>query len=172
MEKEVSPKDTIRIVRVALKCADALIDFDVVNDLIEDKSVKYVKHGLKKDFLKSGYVVELFSSEFLTHFVKEDENTQMELQKIFREFSEKIKFMNEEMTALVLYYSKLKSIIDDLNELKYNDPYISYLLETCLLFTKHLGTKYKTILERTDREGHGVEDIIKGLNKLGKTIMY
>ena len=53
MEKEVSPKDTIRVVRIALKCADALVDFDVINDLIEDKKAKYVKHDLKDSFIKS-----------------------------------------------------------------------------------------------------------------------
>lgn len=172
MEKEVSPKDTIRVVRIALKCADALVDFDVINDLIEDKKAKYVKHDLKKDFLKSGYIVELFSSEFLTHFVKEDENTQMELQQIFRDFSDKIRFVNEELTALILYYAKLKSIINDISELKYNDIYIDYLLDICLTFTKEVYSKYKAILERTDAKGHGVQDIINGLNKLGKTIMY
>ena len=172
MEKTVSPKDTIRVVRIALKCADALVDFDVINDLIEDKKAKYVKHDLKDPFIKSGFTVELFSSEFLKHFVQEDENTQMELQKIFRDFSYKIKFINEELTALILYYAKLKSIIDDINELKYNDQYIDYLLKICLLFTSKVDSKYKAILDRTDAEGHGVQDIINGLNKLGKTIMY
>jgi hypothetical protein len=172
MEKEVSPKDTIRIVRITLKCADALVDFDAVNDLIRDKKARYVKHDLKKSFAKSGHIVELFSSEFLTHFVKEDENTQMELQQIFRDFSDKIRFVNEELTALILYYAKLKSIINDISELKYNDVYIDYLLDICLTFTKELYSKYKNILERTDSDGHGVPDIIDGLNKLGKTIMY
>jgi len=170
--KEISPEDTIRVVRVALKCADALVDFDVINDLVEDKKAKYMKHDLKKPFQYSGHVIELFSSEFLKKFVQADQNTQMELQQIFREFSLKIKFMNEEMTALVLYYAKLKSILVDIHELEYNDPYISYLKKICLEFTDKLASKYSTILKRTDTDGHGVQYIINGLNKLGKTIMY
>jgi hypothetical protein len=172
MEKEVSPEDTIRVVRIALKCADALVDFDVINDLVEDKKAKYMKHELKKPFQYSGYTIELFSSEFLKKFVQADENIQMRLQQIFRDFSLKIKFMNDEMTALVLYYAKLKSIIDDINGLKYNDPYIGYLLKMCVEFTDRVAAKYSTVLKRTDQEGNGVQDIIDGLNKLGTTIMY
>ena len=56
--------------------------------------------------------------------------------------------------------------------MKYNDAYIDYLLKISVLFTSKVDSKYKAILERTDAEGHGVEDIINGLNKLGKTIMY
>jgi hypothetical protein len=172
MEKTISPEDTIRFVRIALKCADAIVDFDVIFDLIEDKKAKYVKHELKKPFIKTGSTIEIFSSDFLRNFVKADDKLQMELQKIFRDFSLKIKFINEEMLALILYYSKLKSITNDINEITYRDPYLSYLLETCSEFTELVETKYSTILKRTDSEGHGVQDIINGLDKLGKTIMY
>jgi len=170
--KEISPEESIAFVRVAIKCADALVDFDVIEDLVKDKKAKYMKHNLKKYFHQSGYTIELFSSKFLENFVKTDENVQMQLQQMFREFSLKIKFLNEEMTALVLYYAKLQSIINDVEELNYSDPYTKYLVDTCREFIDSLKIKYKTVLQKTDEEGHGVQDIINGLNKLGKTIMY
>ena len=170
--KEISPEDTIRLVRVAIKCADLLPDYDVLHDLMEEKKSKYIKHEIKDLFLTLGFRLDKFSSAFLKPFVQEDQETQKELQKMFRELTDKIWFINEEMTALVTLYSKTKSIHNDLLEMDFEDGPLSYVKEICNDFCVAVEKKYKPILTKTDKQGHGVTDVVEAFSKLGKTIMY
>lgn len=169
---EISQDDTIRLVRVATKCADLLIDFDVINDLYLEKKSKYIKHNLKKPFELIGFELDKFSSAFLKPFVKADQLSQMELQKMFRELTLNIYFINDEFTALTTMYSKVVSISNDIAEMEFNDHVISYIKETCDTFSKAVEIKYKGLFAKKDKHGKGVSDIIKAYDKLGKTIMH
>ena len=91
---------------------------------------------------------------------------------MFRELTDKIWFINKEMTTLVTLYSKTKSIHNDLMEMKFEDGPITYIKEICNNFCKEVEKKYKSILSKTDKEGHGVADVVAAYDKLGKTIMY
>jgi hypothetical protein len=153
---DIETEDTIRLVRVAIKCADLLPDYDFLKDL----------------FITLGFGLDKFSSAFLKPFVEADENTQMDLQKMFRELTDKIWFINKEMTTLVTLYSKTKSIHNDLMEMEFEDGPITYIKEICNNFCKEVEKKYKSILSKTDKEGHGVADVVAAYDKLGKTIMY
>lgn len=169
---EISTEDTIRLVRVSIKCADLLPDYDVLFELMEEKKSKYIKHELKKMFLTLGFGLDKFSSAFLIPFVKADENTQLDLQKMFRELTDVIWFVNKEMTNLVTLYCKTKSIHNDLMEMDFEDGPLNYIKEICNDFCEEVEKKYKSIIEKTDKEGHGVIDVIAAFDKLGKTIMY
>lgn len=169
---DISKEDSIRLVRVAIKCADLLPDYDVLSELMDEKKSKYIKHEIKTVFLTLGFGLDKFSSAFLKPFVQEDEGTQLELQKMFRELTDKIWFINTEMTALVTLYSKTKSIHADLLEMEFEDGPIHYIKEICKEFCAAIEKKYKPILEKTDAEGHGVKDVVEAYSKLGKTIMY
>jgi hypothetical protein len=171
-EVKISPEDTIRLVRVATKCADLLTEYDALFYLMESKKSKYIKHKLKEPFVILGESLDRFSSAFLKPFIQEDENTQMDLQKMFRELTNKIWFVNEEMTNLVNFYSKTKSIFNDLSEMKYSDPTLKYIKEVCENFCTEVEKKYKAILNKEDKEGHGVADVVAAYDKLGKLIMY
>lgn len=169
---DIETEDTIRLVRVAIKCADLLPDYDILFELMEEKNSKYIKHDLKDLFITLGFGLDKFSSAFLKPFVEADENTQMDLQKMFRELTDKIWFINKEMTTLVTLYSKTKSIYNDLMEMRFKDGPINYIKEICNDFCKEVEKKYKPILSKTDKEGHGVTDVVAAFDKLGKTIMY
>jgi hypothetical protein len=170
--KEINPEDSIRLVRIAIKCADLLPDYDILSELMEEKKSKYIKHELKDMFITLGFGVDKFSSAFLKPFVEADENTQKDLQQMFRELTDKIWFINKEMTTLVTLYSKTKSIHNDLMEMEFVDGPISYIKEICNDFCKEVEKKYKPILSKVDKEGHGVADVVEAFSKLGKTIMY
>lgn len=169
---DISREDTIRLVRIAIKCADLLPDFDTVNYFYENKKSKYIKHEIKEPFERLGTKLDSFSSAFLTPFVVADSQTQMELQKMFRDFTNKIWFVNEEMTALVMMYAKAKSISADIAEMEFSDIPLSYIKSLCDDFSTKLEKKYKTVLQLTDKDGLGLPHIIEGFNNLGKLIMH
>jgi hypothetical protein len=57
-------------------------------------------------------------------------------------------------------------------EMRFKDGPIIYIKKICNDFCKEVEKKYKPILSKTDKEGHGVIDVIAAFDKLGKTIMY
>jgi len=169
---KTSHDDALRLVRITTKCADCLVDFDIVDDLYQEGKSKYIRQELKKEFPIFGNYIEKFSSKFLKAFVEADQDSQKELQQSFREFSDKMWLVNEEMTALFMTYAKAKSILIDISEMEYSDPNISYLKKVCENYSTVVGKKYGSILKLRDEAGYGVEDIVKGLDKLSKSIMY
>jgi hypothetical protein len=168
----ITEDDTIRIVRIVVKCSDLLSDFDTLEEYMKNKTSKFIKQEVKAPFVKLGDYVDKFSSAFLTSFVQADDIIQMELQSIFSEFSEKIFIINEETTALGMLYSKSKSICDDISEMKYTDKRLEMLYKCCNDFVKIVEKKYPLTLLKTDPNGHCIHDVAVALTKLGKTIMY
>ena len=85
-EENISYNDTIRIVRIVIKCSDLLSDYDLLEGYVKIKKSKYIKHELKETFFNLGEYFDKFSSAFLKPFVEEDDVTQMELQAMFNDF--------------------------------------------------------------------------------------
>jgi len=170
--KNVTHDDTIRLVRIAIKCADCLTDFDIIDDLYQEKESKYIKHELKKIFPAFGNYIDKFSSKFLEAFVGADDESQKDLQQSFRDFSDSMWLVNEEMTALFLTYAKARSIVIDIDEMNYTDEHLQFLKEICTEYADAVSKKYKNITQLKDANGHGVQDIVRGMDELGKSIMY
>lgn len=169
---DISREDTIRLVRIAIKCADLLPDFDEVNYLYQEGKSKYIKHEIKEPFERLGASLEKFSSAFLKPFVEADSQTQMELQQMFRDYTDRVWFVNEEMTALVMLYAKSKSISADIAEMEFKDIPLTYIKTLCDDFNKKTEIKYKGVFVMTDKDGLGLPHIIEGFNNLGKKIMH
>lgn len=168
----ISEEDTIRIVRIVIKCSDLLSDFDTLEEGMNNKSSRYIKQEVKAPFKKLGEYVDKFSSAFLTSFVQADDVVQMELQAIFNDFCSKIFIIDEETNALAMLYAKSKSICNDVLEMKYTDKRLQLLFKHCYDFVKIIDKKYPLTLSKIDAKGHGIEDVVEALNKLGKSIMY
>jgi hypothetical protein len=168
----ITEEDTIRIVRIVIKCSDLLSDFDTLEEYMIDKKSKFIRQEVKAPFVKLGEYVDKFSSAFLKSFVATDDIVQMELQAIFSEFSNKIFIIDEETTALGMLYSKAKSICDDVSEMKYSDKRLQLLYKSCNDFVKIVEKKYPLTLLKTDPNGHCIYDVAEALTRLGKTIMY
>jgi len=170
---DISQEDSIRIVRIVVKCSDLLSDYDLLADKIEKKNAKYVKHELKNITLELGEFVDKFSGAFLVPFVKTDDELQMELQKSFSAFSKNINVKNPELTALILLYIKCKSILDDIFEMEHADKFLGLLIEMCKLFCETVEKKYVFIKDLKDpKSGYTVEMLANAMTELGKKIMY
>lgn len=168
----ITEEDTIRIVRIVVKCSDLLSDFDTVEEYMINKTSKFIKQEAKDPFRKLGLYIDKFSSAFLKSFVQADDVTQMELQAIFNEFSSKIYIIDEETTALGMLYAKCRSICDDVQEMKYTDKRLQLLHKHCIDFTRIIEKKYPLTLCKADKNGYTIDDVATALTKLGKTIMY
>jgi hypothetical protein len=169
---EVNKEDTIRIVRIVIKCSDLLTDYDTLVDYMQSKKSVYIKHELKKKLTDLGEFVDRFSSTFLKPFVEADEIAQMELQGMFTDFTKNIFVKDEELTALILMYSKCSSILHDISEMEYGDLRLKYLHDYCKSFCTSVEKKYQFLFLIKDKKGYGVTDIVNALNDLGKKIMY
>jgi hypothetical protein len=170
---EISKEDSIRIVRIVVKCSDLLSDYDILASAIENKKAKYAKHELKNIILELGEFVDKFSGAFLIPFVKADDELQMELQASFTEFSKSIKVKNPELTALILMYIKCRSILDDIHEMEFADKFLGLLIEICKLFCEVVDKKYAFIKELKDpKSGYTVDMLANAMSELGKKIMY
>ena len=50
--------------------------------------------------------------------------------------------------------------------------YLKYLQKICNEYADAVAKKYKNITQLKDDNGLGVEDIVKGMDQLGKSIMH
>jgi len=198
-EKEVSYNDTIRIVRVVIKCSDLLSDYDLLEGYVKIKKSKYIKHEIKETFFDLGAYIDKFSSAFLKPFVEEDDMTQMELQAMFNEFNkgiyidnpQKTAFIllyskvysimndlsemeidNSQKTAFILLYSKVYSIMNDLSEMEYTDAMLEGLYDICKKFIDECYKKHFGLFNMEHNDENLVVTIITAIDNLGKKIMY
>jgi hypothetical protein len=171
-EQKVNKEDTIRLVRIATKCSDCLTDYDTITDLIKAGESKYIKHELKKELPLFGEYIDTFSKRFIGALAEANEKTTIDISKKFTDFNRKIFVINEEMTALCLSYAKAQSILNDIEEMEYSDMYLDYLKVRCKAYAKIVKGKYYSVMQLKDKGGYSVEDIIKGLDILGKSIMH
>ena len=171
-EKEVSYNDTIRIVRVVIKCSDLLSDYDLLESYVKIKKSRYIKHELKEVFFELGAYIDKFSTAFLKPFVEEDDVTQMELQSMFNEFNKGIWIDTSEKTAFIMLYSKVYSILNDLTEMEYTDNMLSGLKDLCKDFIEKCYKKHFGLFNMQHEGENLVVKIITALDELGKKIMY
>jgi hypothetical protein len=168
----ISPNDTIRIVRMCIKMSDAIIDCDTLHYLYKENKNKEYKFKLKSAIQDWASHIENFSSTFLIPFTEADESTCVDLSSHFRNISEQIVFLNEEITALVLVYSKCVSILLDIIEMRYTDAEIEKTKELSKNVVYWFEKQCKHLLSMKDSKGFGVRQIVIGMNELGKKIMY
>jgi hypothetical protein len=171
-EENVSYNDTIRIVRIVIKCSDLLSDYDLLEGYVKIKKSKYIKHELKEIFFNLGEYIDKFSSAFLKPFVEEDDVTQMELQAMFNDFNKGIYIDNPQKTAFILLYSKIYSIMNDLSEMEYNDTMLEGLRNICKDFINECYKKHFGLFNMQHNDENLVVTIITAIDSLGKKIMY
>lgn len=171
-EENVSYNDTIRIVRIVIKCSDLLSDYDLLEGYVKIKKSKYIKHELKEIFFNLGEYIDKFSSAFLKPFVEEDDVTQMELQAMFNDFNKGIYIDNPQKTAFILLYSKIYSIMNDLSEMEYTDAMLEGLREICSSFLDIAYKKHLGVFNILYKDENLTTTVIVALDNLGKKIMY
>lgn len=169
---DISEQDTLTIVRICIKMADSLVDYDTLNYLGKtNKNILY-KREVKKSIVAWAEYVDEFSSRFLVPFMNANEEVCISLTTQFRELSDGIEFESEEITSLALVYAKCVSILTDLNTMRYTDPLIERLYVLTRRVVLNIEKYSKKLLTQEAKQGHSPKLLVKTFNLLGNKIMY
>jgi hypothetical protein len=159
-------KDFLPIVRSVIKMSSALSDSDVVADS------KYMKFKFKVLFKKWNEVYEVISKPFMGQFMDCSEEALQEAYNGFIEYSSGINLGDESRTSLVLFYCKMKSAMNDIENFPFEDGgFMVFALK------KHTGNmiealekQYGDIFNIKDVDGNSIDAIVKSYDELGKTM--
>jgi hypothetical protein len=167
-----SPEDKIKLIRLNVKCLSMLDEADQILDRHKAKTSKYIKFKVKRPFLEYISFVDKFNAVFMKPIGEVAEQTVTELMAMMNEASGKIDLVYEEKTELVLVYCKARSILYDLNTMKYTDKTLDHFKALSILFISSVEESLKNVISIKDPKGYGVEDIVSVFNRLGDNILY
>ena len=152
------------IVRGMIKMSSAL------NEADEVMNSKYYKFNFKIQFRTWIEVFEESSKRLMEEFMAENGDALQDAYIRFLEFTKDIKIKDEERTNLVLLYCKLKSCLNDFEEVPIMDGGVVTLvirIQTTKII-KAIEKQYKSILEVLDYDKNSIQTIIDEYDKLGK----
>jgi hypothetical protein len=154
------------IVRALIKMSSALNEADEVME------GKYYKFDFKVQFRRWVEVFEVSSKKLISEFMSENSDALQDAYVRFLEFTKDIKVKDEDRTSLILLYCKLKSSLNDLEEVPLMDGGIITLvikIQTTKVINA-IEKQYKGILEVLDSENNSIQVIIDQYDELGKTM--
>jgi hypothetical protein len=159
-------EDYLPIVRAMMKMSSALNDYD---DL---EQTKYHKFKLKRSLKEWASSFDILSSKMIKTFVDESEGAFHDAYEQFNHFKGDLKIKNNEITCLIILYCKLKSSVNDLEEVPFHvGAYLKVLLEqSANRVLTDIEKQYAEILKIKDSDGQGIDAIIKDYDDLGKTM--
>lgn len=161
--------DTICLLRAVMKISSALNDIDTIA-----LNKKYYKYKFKK--LSSQWVdlIMTHTSELMKSLADDDSDMLMDIYKSMEESCSKIHIENDDKTAIILFYIKLKSSLWDIDQMKTmrNTFYPTFLHQISGEVIDQLNKQYKDILLMTDDDGKGVDYLIDYYNDFGQKIMF
>lgn len=166
---DLSRKDTIALIRLAIKYSDALNEYDSLSFVSNPKIFKH-KFKIKANELNA--FAEPFFTNFLKEFMHEYEEVILELMETFREASLKVSLGSIERTAAGLFYSKIASCMFDLQGMDYKDKYLEYLFELMKDAVTEFEKQNKFMLSIKDSNGFGVKNLVFAFNDLSNKTMY
>lgn len=157
-------EDYLPIVRSMIKMSAALNYHD------ELESTKYNKFKLKKSLKNWSETFSVLSSGMMKAFVEDGEAAFQDAYEQFVNFKSDVKLKDDEVTCLVLFYCKLKSAVNDLEE---TDIHVGGMLKFALEKTtndvlSNIEKQYAEILKVKDSDGNGISAIISDYDELGK----
>lgn len=166
-EKSDVQQDTVHMLRSVMKISSALIDLD---DIIDDG--KYYKFRFKKEAEKWAKFMELHTAQLMSSLVEEDSNLLMEIYNSINDSTSKIQ-ISKEKTPVVIFYCKLRSAMNDIDNMKENrDSFYPRFIE---IYTKsvikEMDKQFHSILNTRDSEDRKIDFIINFFDEFGKSVM-
>lgn len=167
VEKEEIQYDTVHLLRGVMKISSALVDLDEIID-----NGKYYRFGFKKEVEKWAKFMELHTAQLMSSLVEEDSTLLMDIYNALDGSTNKVQ-ISPEKTPLVIFYCKIKSSMNDINEMKENrNTFYPRFIE---IYTdnviKQMEKQFHAILNTKDYEDRGLDFIINFFDDFGKNIM-
>jgi hypothetical protein len=165
--KEVN-LDTAHLLRSVMKISSALNDLDAIMD-----QKKYYKFKFKKESERWAKYMELHTAQLMNSLVEEDSNLLMEIYSSIEESTNKVNMDTPEKTALIIFYCKLVSSLNDIDKMQENRNtfYPKFIEHHTKNVLKELEKQYKSILNVIDSEGRPLSFIVEFFDNFGEKIM-
>lgn len=165
--------DTVCLLRAVMKISSALNNLDNLSDS------KYNRFKFKVDAHKWDGIMAIQLSTIMKSMVEENDSLMIDVLNKINDTDSNIKYedsseKNEDKKNLILFYSKIKSAlndIDEINELNKVSYYPLVIVYACTPLLKTIEKQHSFILSK-DKLGIEIKDIIDFYDKDGKSIMY
>lgn len=161
--------DTIRLLRAVVKLSSALNEFDSI--MYESK---YFKFNFKRVSSNWAKLIQIHTDSLMRSLVEEDDKTFVDVYTQFEESIKDVDAGTKDRTDLVIFYAKLKSAMNDVEEMEENrfSFYPMFIHKYTSDVITQVDKQYKGIIDIKDANGHGIDYIVNYLDNLGKKIMY
>lgn len=167
VEKEEIQYDTVHLLRGVMKISSALVDLDEIID-----NGKYYRFRFKKEVERWAKFMELHTAQLMSSLVEEDSTLLMDIYNALDGSTSKVQ-ISPEKTPLVIFYCKIKSAMNDINEMKDNRNtfYPRFIEIYTNAVINQMEKQFNAILTTKDAEDRGLDFIINFFDDFGKNIM-
>jgi hypothetical protein len=172
-KEEIIQADTVSLLRAVMKISSAL------NNLDELTSSKYNRFKFKVEALKWDAIMAFQLSTIMKSMIDENDALMVDVLNKINETDSNIKYdddteKNSDKKNLLLLYSKLRSALNDIAEIKELNKvsyYPSVIVYATIPLVKIIEKQHNFILSK-DKLGIEIKDIVEFYDKEGKSIMY
>lgn len=169
MEKKELNEDTVKLLRAVMKISSAFNEYDSMSF-----ESKYFKHKFKTECVKWSESMNKHMNGLMNSLMEEDDKLLMEVYSRIDNSTEEIDAGSPDKTALVIFYCKIKSALNDIESMADNKNtfYPMFIERYTSKVVKQIEKQYKPILDVKDSQDNGCEYVIDFLDNLGEAIMF
>lgn len=172
-KEELIQVDTVSLLRAVMKISSALNNLDNLSES------KYNKFKFKVESLKWDGIMAFQLSTIMKSMVEENDKLMVDVLTKINETDDNIKYdyyseKNSDKKNLILFYSKVKSALNDISDIKELNKvsyYPSIIVYATIPLLEIIEKQHNFILSK-DKLGIEIKDIVDFYDKEGKSIMY
>jgi hypothetical protein len=168
MDKKLN-QDTVKLLRAVMKISSSFNEYDALSF-----DSKYFKYKFKTEAVKWLKSMQKHTDDLMKSLMEEDDKLLLEVYSIIDDSTQSIDAGTEDRTVLVVFYAKLKSAMNDINQMEENrfTFYPMYIHVYTNKLISQIEKQYKSILEMKDDVGNDCTYVIDYLDKLGEKVMH
>jgi hypothetical protein len=172
-KEELIQVDAVNLLRAVMKISSAL------NNLDELTESKYNKFKFKTEALKWDGIMGFQLSAIMKSMIDENDKLMVDVLNKINDTDANIKYdeqteKNSDKKNLLLFYSKLRSALNDIAEIKELNKvsyYPSVIVYATIPLVKVIEKQHNFILSK-DKLGIEIKEIVEFYDNEGKSIMY
>ena len=173
MNQELIQSETVSLLRAVMKISSALNNLDYLSE------TKYNKYKFKVESMKWDGIMSFQLRAIMKSMIEENDKLMVDVLEKINETDGNIKSTDQSQKNaakkdLILLYSKIKSAVNDIADIKELNKisyYPSIIVCATIPFIESIERQHGFILSK-DKAGIDVNEVIEFYDKEGKNIMY
>lgn len=173
MKEDIIHSDTVCLLRAAMKISSALNNLDELSDS------NYNRFQFKKESIKWDYIISITLSNIMNSMAQENETLLIDVLEKISNTDDNIKLINHNEKGrnkkhLILFYSKIKSAINDIDEIqKLNESsFYPSVIKSCTQKLVSVIEGQHSFIMNESSVGIDIKSIVSFYDNEGKSIMY